>query len=80
MSTDNKKKCTKWIEAIDYMISNRQIDFYTLDHLKKAFLAQLARDDTHPLGFDSQLTGFYAITGQATRKRYKNFSQRSVQI
>ena len=42
------------MEAIDYMISNRQVDFYALDHLKRAFLVQLVRDEPHPLGFDSQ--------------------------
>ena len=35
MSTDMKEKCIKWMEAIDYMISNRQINFYALDHLKR---------------------------------------------
>ena len=36
MSTDTKEKSTKWMEAINYMISNRQIDFYALDHFKRA--------------------------------------------
>ena len=42
------------MEAIDYMISNREINFNALDQLKRAFLVQLVRDDPHLLGFDSQ--------------------------
>ena len=41
-------------EAINYMISNRQIDFYALDHLERVLLVQLVRDEPHPLGFDNQ--------------------------
>ena len=54
MSPEAKEKCTKWIEAINYMISNREINFYTLDHLKRVFSVQMVRDDPHPLEFDSK--------------------------
>ena len=62
------------MEAIHYMISNRQINFYALDHLKRAFLVQLARDEPYTFGFDSQsILAFMQSLDRLPEKYIKTF-------